>query len=578
MKKMNYLFRSLQLISMAAILYGVSTTSASEIETAALQMPSKEKLNLATQIEKAQKKESAVVQTPEQKQADKEAGQKMLKDSRYKSLFNEQLKKNNQYMKENGAWGGGNTIRRSANERPILLDFFTAQPNFVDTAFTNAPLVDTDKMKFMATQAIEVQDLPAYTSAREILLKWQPQNKGLIDALLIALENLQIKYIWRGVPLADAETYYLPEELTRVYHGGSLTPVVVYSATAGLLMSGPEWNLLGDLSQAGLLVHESLRRIQLSYSLTVSPQKLQALTAAIMLQNPSSGLDLETTQFLDQKLLDEINRVSSKKLAPTYLKQAVCSMTELKLQPSPFGMICQTPDCSVQIFCSAIKKYDQNDLVGEIKEMNQQVCLKKVKSPSVDLSIKLAFTSNIQLEEKNNANMNEIYSNPRASNMYIYSVERSDYVMNTAFLTLDLPQIILTAYKPNQVTKFWTTWKTNHCNNDAPLNQKDVIDAAKFIYATEDKKLQTLALNNYVTLSNNSPVYSKVALYEKLRQQALQEQELNKRYNRDVLGEELIDNHLLGKVKHPQFLSIVRGYRAMEEFIRQNAKIEKVDF
>ncbi|MFZ3230555.1 MAG: hypothetical protein WA160_10160 [Pseudobdellovibrio sp.] len=560
MKQLNWPLKAFYILALALIVSPLSKSWAQKTPSAQ-PISAESKLTLGLLSQNRTKIEPNTLKKQEEiLEKDKGPVLQMLKDARYKALLIDQTKiKNKQF--ENGGWGGGNTIRRFSDERPILLDFFIANVAFQDTSFKNQPLIDTPYLKYAGRQPIKVQELDAYPQAKALIERWRRQNKGLVEMLLTALDNLTIEYIFRSVPLADGETFYLPGNLRQNYRGGLLTPVVAYHQIYGLRISAPEWNRLGDLSQSGLLIHEALRRIQLSYGLTVSPEKLQALTAAIALENPETVSDLETTKYLDQKLLLEIRRVSSRKISPNLSKENLCKIEKFDFSTSPGIIFYASPTNYIKTFCEYIADID---LVEDTKEIRHFFCeTKSIKKFTLEQAVKAWLSLKIQVYEQYRTNSD---SSGASSSLHI----------DTSMSEMGLRALTYISSTPAKFQTDWQKWKNLNCTNPLPLTQKDILEVLKFPMADADIKgpLVEMLAKTYVSLSKAEPFESTSSYIERRGQ----EEKEKARVDRDALGKELIQSHLEGKVSHPEFLHLVRGYRAIEEYLRLTDKQEFLDF
>jgi hypothetical protein len=496
---------------------------------------------------------------------------KMRRDPRYLRIIEDQSAREKRELAardRNGGWGGGNSVTRSPGERPVLLDLFTADPAFRDTRFSHRPLADTDFMRYSGFEDIGVKELDAYAGARRLLEGWRPYAQGLIDIVLLALDNLNVYYVWRDVALADAETYYLPADLRRRFPMGRLTPVVVYHH--GLKISGPRWNAMGDLSREALLVHEALRRVQLTYGLTVSSEKLQALTAVIALKAPSNDIDIETTEYLDRKLLDEIRYVSGWKIGPAEVRAGICAMeasigpieslvaARAAEEPEGFATLYDNPADFISGMCEPVRNRPP------------RTCTVK-PPPSAETAIQLwleLFGDAIRYAE----------------------IRSLDHSTTASIARIALPGMLRAHLTGKDILRDWRSLQAANCTaGGAVFAENELVAALKILlyllppstHSGPEKetldRLITMARDAFVSLHQTERVSLPARIEEKLIEQAQTERSLHLS-GADNLWPNIIRAHLRGEVKNPEGLRIVRGFRLVEEGLRQRLSDESLPF
>jgi hypothetical protein len=188
--------------------------------------------------------------------------------------------------------GGGGTIAQFPGQSaPLLLDRLTLNPSL---ALQN-PLASSQRARASYAEVEKATDEDREIQKKALLLvrDWHEQLRHNPSTSTILMEMVY----WQiaGTPLIRTghtfntiPRYILSKELTR--KNPTLTTVVLFIPRKGVIISSPVWDTLATETKVGLLIHESLRQLQLYYFLT--DEQLQLLTAMLVDIKPNA-----TTRF-----------------------------------------------------------------------------------------------------------------------------------------------------------------------------------------------------------------------------------------------------------------------------------------
>jgi len=223
----------------------------------------------------------------------------------------------------NGTSGGGYRCEL-AQKKSVLLDLVDTFPSDFNTSISKkaAPVVLGKVGNMLAYEKKSAVDLTeAYALAKARLDLWftAGNSKTLIRFLRQALSGMEFRFSKFAVPRsgeaysASAETLSLCEKII---------PVVVYTPELGAIVSTEDWNLLDVFSQAGLLIHEAMRHLQLAYQViqvkNENVVKLQKVVANLMIKNPKPQFSLETSEYVDGYILEAANNRTTDPLKESY--------------------------------------------------------------------------------------------------------------------------------------------------------------------------------------------------------------------------------------------------------------------
>lgn len=215
--------------------------------------------------------------------------------------------------------GGGNVIVFKGQAEPFLLDRLLLSPELATTS--------------NSTRAI---NLSAREYAEQRLNLWLEQVSGLnlgstqeliklIQQSLNRMAIIEVPYKFKTI-----SRYYLPSEILNLKP--KIITAILYMDGYGAFVSSPIWNQLSIETQAGLLIHESIRQIQFRYGFhDLTDAKLQYLTAFIMDRSPESSGALDN--YMSSQLLRLCYvRSVAQRAGPNQLIAKIAIQNEFHLQ------------------------------------------------------------------------------------------------------------------------------------------------------------------------------------------------------------------------------------------------------
>lgn len=195
----------------------------------------------------------------------------------------------------NSSGGGGGVLYGKA--KPVLVDLLNIDPDFEDTDAHlkwNSSRLDQSPSKIGLTRNNESQvraGNSAFDLALTIIEKWETKFLDITAGTIHTAFMLPLNWTYTEKELSAAESYLpLPTILrenikTAAYYDKN-------DRNYSVQISRKIWNELGIISQAGLLVHETFRHLQIGWSNQFDEESLQKATALIMMCEPHSSINL----------------------------------------------------------------------------------------------------------------------------------------------------------------------------------------------------------------------------------------------------------------------------------------------
>jgi hypothetical protein len=202
--------------------------------------------------------------------------------------------------------GGGNLILFKNGDLKLL--------DFVANSFT-PPSAQLPRMVIPQTPSLEAWgidrldlDKAGFSSAMKAKVAvWEKSSPFVAGILKRAIGTLPV-YVVDYEILVQDQNYFLPSKARSLDIQGVVT-AALYVTDYGLLVSKKYFERLDYENQLGLLLHESLRHVQLTFAYANSSRSLQNLTVALM-RGPQPGLgeSLDSPEYLDGDLLQSLLR------------------------------------------------------------------------------------------------------------------------------------------------------------------------------------------------------------------------------------------------------------------------------
>lgn len=195
-----------------------------------------------------------------------------------------------------GDIGGGGSVIRCDDQSPwVLLDRANRNPSLLKTpAAENTPT--TPSPELIRIQRVPIAETPAYARAREILKRWAHNSPDLVEMIEEAM--IMAPYLRTSSRIQAVPEYTLNPEISRLCPGAKPVTAIHFLPRYGSILSDPLWSAADLDTQAGLLIHEALRQIQLGYYFrSLNPQAnpreqftnadVEAITAQIIDGDPN---------------------------------------------------------------------------------------------------------------------------------------------------------------------------------------------------------------------------------------------------------------------------------------------------
>lgn len=206
--------------------------------------------------------------------------------------------------------GGGTTILQ--NSEFVLLDFLQLDSNF--TIPTNPQLGGPSRLdmnekviSFDRTEESSVRkDNNAFHFALKIINQWIDLPFDLSGSTLSIAFHKPV--IWNFTTDYLQAPYHLPQGISSQQTFQTAAYYLMNLQEYRVFVSIPIWNQMSLLSQAGLLIHEALRHIQIGFSAGFNEKALQQATALYSLCQPNLNLS-QYAYFLIQNRSDLAEKV-----------------------------------------------------------------------------------------------------------------------------------------------------------------------------------------------------------------------------------------------------------------------------
>lgn len=246
--------------------------------------------------------------------------------------------------------GGGSVV--FIEKKPVLLDLFIASQKslkkFSDKhkykIHNENGELDQFELKLIdnsqSVKSMLVQHQPAFSLVQKKLNRWKKSSPLLVDAIFKVIPSLE--WFVTNQRLKDIETIVNPKNLMNL----KLTTAAAYiTKFRGTVISVPIWNALGELSQAGLIIHEALRHIQLSqifYSATIlTDEDVRVITSTLLLEDNSTFKSLDKMYFNNEEQMNALKHASDFNLVYKLRQISACKNISFYLmsllEQNPYG-------------------------------------------------------------------------------------------------------------------------------------------------------------------------------------------------------------------------------------------------
>lgn len=176
------------------------------------------------------------------------------------------------------AGGGGSFVRCSNQQSWRLLDRVNRNPELLTGI--SKKVISEKKEEGKELQRINTSELPAFSRATEMLDRWQDDSPQLVKMIDQAMRNVPYFFVNRGLSLS--EQFTLANEAKAKCENLEVKTAIRFLPKYGSFISNPLWSSADLDTQAGLLIHEALRQVQITYEFDIKNEDLENITASLV--------------------------------------------------------------------------------------------------------------------------------------------------------------------------------------------------------------------------------------------------------------------------------------------------------
>lgn len=199
-------------------------------------------------------------------------------------------------MKNGTESSGGGTVFKSSNG-PVLIDLLQINPQAriqPTDAWAQASYIERAETALILEKNpyLGSNEDPAVNFALTILKKWDGTSARLGDISILSAIQHPLAWVFTDGALPDclySKNLNSLELQFAAYYIRDRYQVNIFR---------PLWNQMDLISQSGLIIHESLRHIQLDYERVFNEESLQQTTALLLLCEPNEFLKRYTQHVL----------------------------------------------------------------------------------------------------------------------------------------------------------------------------------------------------------------------------------------------------------------------------------------
>lgn len=220
--------------------------------------------------------------------------------------------------------GGGAWVAPDGNR--VLLDLYVSRPEIArESGSPGMKLPVSPALESIFIERLNKKEFELVKKAQARLDLWDASSPVVVGLVREALERAPLFYTSYRIGFRD-EHYFIPEELESGERVGSIQTMAYYSKGFGILVSKSDFESLSERDQIALLIHESLRHVQISYGYDLSDRALQNITAAIVLRNPEENESLDGERYLDGELLRVVQAPAKRREELNTAWNSVCAI------------------------------------------------------------------------------------------------------------------------------------------------------------------------------------------------------------------------------------------------------------
>jgi hypothetical protein len=212
-----------------------------------------------------------------------------------------------------------------------LLDLVEQDASVLSTHSQSGQIINFGRVgQVLGYEKHAAADFAIYSELKKSIDAWSSSSPTLTQILNTAINGTEWRFSEFNVsPAADR---YVANEVSQK-ECEKIIPAVIYSDDLGALTATSVWNQLDFESQMGLVLHESLRHMQLTYGISVNTKTIQELTAKIILQNPESGESLDVEKYLGENIFGFMQNTKAQKQQLVDAQKLACKvLTSIKTE------------------------------------------------------------------------------------------------------------------------------------------------------------------------------------------------------------------------------------------------------
>lgn len=191
--------------------------------------------------------------------------------------------------------GGGTVVEKRPGEQPELVDFLLVNDQFQSRFVPNllgsmiprnlGPYVEKLGYDHITPEALKASD--EFQLATQRIKTWSQNSPVVTRMLLEEMGSLRFSYTNRDLNFncIDQRPIVLMNQLP----SAQLNVASIYHGYYGAVINVPVYARMGVESRAGILVHETFRKLQVTYKQEISNETIWQMTAALILGSPTGA-------------------------------------------------------------------------------------------------------------------------------------------------------------------------------------------------------------------------------------------------------------------------------------------------
>lgn len=249
------------------------------------------------------------------------------------------IENKSQISAQGGVDSGGGTFVL-IDQQLGLLDLYLHNPiAFFDMQKSSSLLPETRAYKKFGFDRLSTKNSSLIEKTLRQIQKWSTSSPAMSTRIANALLKLPVYYTKFQVR-THRQNFYLPKN-TEISES-DLSLAALYVKDFGVFIEKSKFDQVSESNQIALLIHESLRQMQLSYLIPLSNQLLQKLTAQIM-TTPKDGQSLDVAEFMPEEIFNSAaNRqqliIKTYEFVDSACKNEITEMCPMLDLPGPFNL------------------------------------------------------------------------------------------------------------------------------------------------------------------------------------------------------------------------------------------------